>query len=80
MLKIDIWPEAKAFLETITTKSRRQVVSKLIAGYAPLRRYRSGDYRIIYFVEGGTLKVPLIDKRNDDKIYKIIERKFRNTQ
>ena len=91
MLKIDIWPEAQDFLETLTAKRRRQVSvkvfllaenpappsSKLLEGYAPLRRFRSGDYRIIYFVDGNVLKIPLIDKRGDDKIYHLVTRKFK---
>lgn len=91
MLKIDIWPEAQNFIETRTVKHRRQISakifllaenpappsSKLLEGYAPLRRFRSGNYRIIYFVDGGILKVPLIDKRGDDKIYRAVTRKFK---
>lgn len=91
MLKIDIWPEAQVFLQALTAKHGKQVVSKiatlaenpnpplskLLTGYTHLRRLRSGDYRIIYFVDGNVLKVPLIDKRNDNKIYKMIEQKFR---
>lgn len=91
MLKIDIWPEAQDFLDTITTKQQRQVSakifllaenptppsSKLLKDYAPLRRFRSGDYRIVYFVERDTLKIPLIDKRGDDKIYRLVTRKFK---
>lgn len=84
MLKIDIWPEARDFLETISAKHKRQISAKIFAlaehptppsskqleGYAPLRRYRSGDYRIIYVVQGGILKIPLIEKRGDDKVYR----------
>lgn len=84
MLKIDIWPEAREFLETVSAKHKRQISAKIFAlandplpprskqleGYAPLRRLRSGDYRIIYFEEGTVLKIPLIDKRGDDKIYR----------
>ncbi len=91
MLKIDIWPEARDFLETLTIKNRRQVStkiillaenptppqSKMLEGYAPLRRLRSGDYRIIYFVDENVLKVPLVDKRGDDKIYRLVTRKFK---
>ncbi len=91
MLKIDIWPEAQDFLDTIVVKQQRQVSakifflaetptppsSKLLKDYAPLRRYRAGDYRIIYFVEKDVLKIPLIDKRGDDKIYRLVTRKFK---
>lgn len=93
MLRIDIWPEAKDFIETLPTKRKRQVSekifslaenpllvrSKLLEGFAPLRRIRSGDYRIVYFVEGGVLKVPLADKRGDDKVYRRLAQKFKKS-
>ncbi|MDO8552383.1 MAG: type II toxin-antitoxin system RelE/ParE family toxin [bacterium] len=90
MLRIDIWPEAKDFLESVPTKHRRQIgtkvfslanrpfppQSKILEGYAPLRRLRSGNYRIIYFVKGNVLKIPLIDKRGDDEVYRRLKRLF----
>ena len=90
MLQIDIWPEARDFLETLPAKEKRQVSakifslaespfpprSKILEGYAPLRRFRSGDYRIIYFVDGTMLKVPLIDRRGDDQVYRRLKRLF----
>ncbi|OGG57339.1 hypothetical protein A2853_02365 [Candidatus Kaiserbacteria bacterium RIFCSPHIGHO2_01_FULL_55_17] len=90
MLEIDVWSSAKEFIESISSKHARQVVkrierladnpvppqSKLLEGYAPLRRLRSGDYRIIYFVDGNTLKIPLIDKRGDDQVYRRFKRLF----
>ncbi|MDO8562192.1 MAG: type II toxin-antitoxin system RelE/ParE family toxin [bacterium] len=90
MLRIDIWPEAKDFLETLSAKRKRQVSvkilllaeypmparSKILEGYAPLRRLRSGDYRIVYFVESNILKIPLIDKRGDDEVYRRLKRLF----
>ena len=90
MLAIDVWPPAKEFIESISSKHARQVIkrierladiplppqSKLLEGYAPLRRLRSGDYRIIYFVHQNVLKVPLVDRRNDDKIYHRLKQMF----
>lgn len=90
MLRIDIWPEAQDFLETLPAKRKRQVSarifflvenpflprSKILEGYAPLRRFHSGDYRIIYFVEGNILKIPLIGKRGDDEVYRRLKRLF----
>ncbi len=84
MLEIDVWPPAKEFIESISSKHARQVIkrierlaadpaplqSKLLEGYAPLRRLRSGNYRVIYFVRQNILNVPLVDKRNDDKVYR----------
>ena len=90
MLRIDIWPEAQNFLETLPAKRKRQMSakifsladnpyplrSKILEGYAPLRRLRVGDCRVIYFVEGNTLKIPLIDRRGDDKVYRRLKRLF----
>lgn len=84
MLGIDVSDQARKFLGTVPEKHEHQLIariellaenplpprSKLLVGYAPLRRLRSGDYRIIYFVEGEVLKIPLIDKRGDDKVYR----------
>jgi len=33
-----------------------------------------GEYRIIYYVDGEVLRVPLIGKRNDDEVYKRLQR------
>jgi len=90
MLKIDLLDNAQKFLKTLPEKHEHQLVqkilqlaenptpprSKLLEGYAHLRRLRSGDYRIIYFVEGNILKIPLIDKRGDDKVYRRLKRLF----
>lgn len=84
MLEIDVSDDAYAFLRTLPEKHERQLIarierlaenprhptSKILEGYAPLRRLRSGDYRIIYFVDKNILKIPLIDKRGDDKVYR----------
>ncbi len=90
MLKIDIWPEAQDSLERLPAKHRRQVSAKVFSlaadplpthskqleGYAPLRRFRAGDYRIVYFVERGVLKIPLIEKRGDDEVYRRLKKLF----
>lgn len=90
MLEIDIWPPAKKFIEEVSAKHARQIVgkiqilaknpqlsgSKLLEGFPSLRRYRSGDYRIIYFVDGNVLKIPLVDRRNDDRIYRRLKQIF----
>ena len=80
MLAIDVWPPAKEFIESISSKHARQVIkrierladnplppqSKLLEGYAPLRRLRSGDYRIIYLIEQSSIvKIIQIAHRRD---------------
>ena len=90
MLRIDIWPEAKVFLDTLSAKQKRQLSAKifslaehpnagrtkLLEGFAPLRHLRSGDFRIIYFADETILKVVLVDRRNDDRIYRRLKQIF----
>lgn len=51
----------------------RPADSRTLAGY-PFLRADIGEYRIIYRVEGNCLKVALVDKRNDDEVYKKFRR------
>jgi mRNA interferase RelE/StbE len=90
MLEIDIFPNADTFLRSLPPKRAEQILckieflasnphtprSKLLEGFAPLRRFRSGDYRIIYLVTETLLSVVLIGKRNDDAIYRQLMRLF----
>ncbi|HOV03578.1 MAG TPA: type II toxin-antitoxin system RelE/ParE family toxin [Hyphomicrobiales bacterium] len=91
MLEIDLSKKAADFLGKLPPKHARQIAERLQAlredpdgvpsselkGYAPLRRARAGEYRITFFVEDGVLRVPLVGKRNDDEIYRLIERFMR---
>ena len=91
MLEIDISDDAKRFLISVPAKHAEQIIrrieflasnpnaqrSKLLEGFAPLRRFRSGNYRIVYFTDGRFLRVPLVDKRNDDAIYRRLKQMFR---
>ncbi len=76
------------FLNTLPPKHHKQVVtqwfrlwsvpyptdSKQLTGHQKLMRVNCGEYRIIYKVEEETVNVPLIGKRNDNEIYKLLER------
>jgi len=87
MLYLDLTHQAKDFLNQLDPKQFRQVVKKVLAlmedpramdsqalkGY-PFRRADVGEYRIIYRVEENCLKVVLIDRRNDDEVYKKLAR------
>jgi len=89
MLKINVSKHAAKFLKRIHQKHGRQVAKKLIAlqgnpvpndsvqlkgKYNKYRRSDIGEYRVIYYVQAAFLYIALIGKRNDDKIYKILER------
>ncbi len=87
MLSVDLTHQARDFLERLDPKQFRQVVKKIFSlmenprppdsrplqGY-PFLRADIGEYRIIYRVEKDCLKVALVDKRNDDEIYKRLSR------
>lgn len=91
MRRIDLWPAAKDSIDTLPAKHQRQVAAKILAlqedpeaprskqltGFSSLRRFRSGDYRIVYFANATTLTIVLVDKRNDDAIYRHLKQLFR---
>ena len=43
-------------------------------GHADFRRADIGEYRIIYRLEAGVVKVALVGKRNDDEVYRRFKR------
>jgi mRNA interferase RelE/StbE len=88
MLKLDLSNEAMRFIEALPGKQYKQVVGKMIGllkepmphdsrtlvGY-PYHRVNVGEYRIVYDVQGDTLRVLMVGKRNDDAVYKALKRK-----
>ena len=91
MWRIDLSRQAAEFLRGLPAKHARQVAQKLKAlgtdpnslpseslkGYAPMRRLKAGEYRIIYVLSDDAVLIRLIGKRNDDDIYKLLERATR---
>jgi mRNA interferase RelE/StbE len=53
------------------------VPSAELKGYAPYRRAKSGEYRIVFRIENSTVFVSLIGKRRDDEIYQMLSRALR---
>lgn len=89
MLRINIAKRAQKFLDQLPPKHGQQLAAKLLQlrndpvppdskelkGYElPLLRATAGEYRIIYRVEGDTLFVELVGKRNDDEVYRQLRR------
>jgi mRNA interferase RelE/StbE len=88
MLAINLSKDAERFLRKIPAKHAKQIAERLTAlmqnpdsvpsaeltGYPPFRRAKSGEYRIIFYTKLETLFVPLIGKRNDDEVYKLLKR------
>jgi mRNA interferase RelE/StbE len=87
MKKLDLTRRSKKFLENLPPKPFRQIVNKVFAllvdpeppdskalsGF-PYRRADVGEYRVIYRIEGDVVRVALIGKRNDDEIYRDVQR------
>jgi mRNA interferase RelE/StbE len=48
--------------------------SVALAGYESYRRIDVGEYRVIYRFDSDTVYVPLVGKRNDDEVYKLLRR------
>jgi mRNA interferase RelE/StbE len=84
---LDITRQAKNFLDQLDAKQFRQIGRKILdlmddpkpgdarplRGY-PFMRVDAGEYRIVYRIEDNILRIALIDKRNDDEVYKKLER------
>ena len=91
MLTIKLSKRADKALGKIPVKQAKQIAARIkqladdpkalptveLKGYAPWRRAKSGEYRIIYKIDGDILCVALVGKRNDDEIYRLIERFLR---
>jgi mRNA interferase RelE/StbE len=88
-VNLELTNDARSFLENLPSKQYKQVASKIfellrnpypqdakhLTGHRGYRRITSGEFRIVYMVEGETIRIALVGKRNDDEIYKILERK-----
>ena len=49
--------------------------SAALAGQDQWRRIDVGEYRVIYRFDADTVFVPLVGKRNDEEVYKLIRRR-----
>jgi len=89
MLKLKPTKQAIKFINQLPPKQYKQIIrttlsllenplphdSQSLKGYDELRRVDIGEYRIIYQVEDDTVIIALIGKRNDDDVYKKLNRK-----
>ena len=89
MLKLDLSRDAGDFIAGLQGKQFKQVVSAMLSllknpqphdarplsGLNGYCRVDSGEYRIVFRIEGELLRVPLIGKRNDDEVYRRLGRK-----
>ena len=89
MLRVNLSRQSTKFIKKLPTKHARQVATKItelrsnpfpsdsmkLKGYS-YHRTDIGEYRIVYQVEETILEILLIVKRNDDEVYKQLQRKF----
>ncbi|GFO57048.1 hypothetical protein GMSM_40550 [Geomonas sp. Red276] len=83
MLRLELTRDAQKFLDRLPPKQFRQVVQKIFSllqdptphdskqlkGYQFLR-VDIGEYRVVYDVNEGALRLIVGGKRNDDEVYK----------
>jgi len=83
MLKLLVSKKAQKFLDNLPPKQFRQIMKKVFSllenprphdseelrGY-PFLRNDAGEYRIIYDVQGDTLRLILVGKRSDAEVYR----------
>ncbi len=88
MYKLDLTKAAGKFLQKLPAKQFRQIVttifrlmeqpqphdSKQLIGHPEYHRVDIGEYRIIYRVDDGTVKVCVIGNRNDSEVYRRFKR------
>lgn len=88
LIGLELSKQAASFLKSLPAKHAKQIAEKLqllandpsglpteqLRGYAPMRRLCAGEYRIIFAIADDALQIRLIGKRNDDEIYKALER------
>lgn len=90
MLMIALDSQASEFLKKLQPKQYKQVANAVfelaadprphdsgkLKGFENLYRKTCGEYRIVYRFTETTLYVDVIDNRNDDSVYRTLERKF----
>ena len=90
MVKLDLTKAAGRFLKKLPAKQFRQIVTtifrlreqpephdaKQLVGYPEYLRVDIGEYRIVYRIDGDTVIICVIGKRNDSEVYKRFVRKI----
>lgn len=83
-MNLEISKRSYDFVSKLQAKQFRQIMLKVLSllkdpfpndsqklkGHDFYHRVDIGEYRIIYQLEKETVKIDLIDKRNDDQVYK----------
>ncbi|MBS1990372.1 MAG: type II toxin-antitoxin system RelE/ParE family toxin [Cyanobacteria bacterium SZAS LIN-3] len=86
---LNLTKEAHDFIRALEAKQFKQVMGKILAllsdpapadssplkGYEGLLRVDMGEHRIVYRFDEKAVSVLVVDKRNDDEVYKKLARK-----
>ena len=88
MRKLSITHDGLKFLDRLDAKQFRQVVRRILAlatdptpndsihmEGSDYRRTDQGEYRIVYSFDDETVFIAVIGKRNDDEVYRKMDRK-----
>ena len=89
MHSLNLTKEAYGFIRGLEAKQFKQVVGKILSllsepvssdssplkGYDGVYRADIGEHRIVYRFDDKTVSVLVVDKRNDDEVYKKLARK-----
>ncbi len=89
IFKIDFSRDAAKFYFGLQPKQFKQMAIALheltrdpepndsvsMKGYSGFRRKDVGEFRVVYSVANETIIIDVIDKRNDDEVYKAFKRK-----
>jgi mRNA interferase RelE/StbE len=86
---LNLTKDAHDFVRTLEAKQFKQVVGKILnllhdpapadssalKGYEDLYRADIGEYRVVYRFDEKSVSVLVVDRRNDDQVYKKLARK-----
>jgi len=86
---LSLTKEAYDFIRCLDAKQFKQVLGKILSllsepvpadssslkGYENLYRVDIGEHRIVYRFDDKSVSVLVVDKRNDDEVYKKLARK-----
>lgn len=89
MHSLSLTKEAHDFIRALEAKQFKQVMGKILSllsepappdssvlkGYENLYRTDMGEHRIVYRFDDKVVSVLVVDKRNDDEVYKKLARK-----
>jgi mRNA interferase RelE/StbE len=88
-MMLDLSNDARSFLERLQPKQFKQVANRIfslqrdaspqdakhLSGHPGYRRIDSGEFRVCYTQAGNVIKVTVVGKRNDDDVYRRLDRK-----